>query len=116
MAVAEQTVAALAKQLKITVSRLLSLLKEAGVTVAGEEDTLTPAQKVALTKHMAAKKGGEKKLSLKTPAGAAKKPATAEKKSSGEKTACQHEKNRREKTESAGNRQTNGRTTAPRPR
>ena len=119
MAVAEQTVAALAKQLKITVSRLLSLLKEAGIAVENEEDTLTPAQKVALTKHMAAKKGGEKKLSLKTPAGAAKKPATAEKKKqrgSGEKTACQHEKNRREKTESAGNRQTNGRTTAPRPR
>ncbi len=63
MAVAEQTVAALAKQLKIPVNRLLSLLKEAGVTVAGEEDTLTPAQKVALTKHMAAKKSGEKKLS-----------------------------------------------------
>lgn len=82
MAVAEQTVAALAKQLKITVSRLLSLLKEAGIAVENEEDTLTPAQKVALTKHMAAKKGGEKKLSLKTPAGAAKKPATAEKKSS----------------------------------
>ena len=81
MAVAEQTVAALAKQLKITVSRLLSLLKEAGIAVENEEDTLTPAQKVALTKHMAAKKGGEKKLSLKTPAGAAKKPATAEKKS-----------------------------------
>ncbi|WP_298078719.1 translation initiation factor IF-2 [uncultured Cardiobacterium sp.] len=81
MAVAEQTVAALAKQLKIPVNRLLSLLKEAGVTVAGEEDTLTPAQKVALTKHMAAKKSGEKKLSLKNPAGAAKKPATAEKKS-----------------------------------
>ena len=80
MAVAEQTVAALAKQLKITVSRLLSLLKEAGIAVENEEDTLTPAQKVALTKHMAAKKGGEKKLSLKTPAGAAKKPATAEKK------------------------------------
>ena len=58
MAVAEQTVAALAKQLKIPVNRLLSLLKEAGVTVAGEEDTLTPAQKVALTKHMAAKKSG----------------------------------------------------------
>ena len=117
MAVAEQTVAALAKQLKITVSRLLSLLKEAGIAVENEEDTLTPAQKVALTKHMAAKKGGEKKLSLKTPA--AKKPATAEKKKqrgSGETTACQHEKNRREKTESAGNRQTNGRTTAPRPR
>ena len=69
MAVAEQTVAALAKQLKITVSRLLSLLKEAGIAVENEEDTLTPAQKVALTKHMAAKKGGEKKLSLKTPAG-----------------------------------------------
>ena len=82
MAVAEQTVAALAKQLKITVNRLLSLLKEAGIAVENEEDTLTPAQKVALTKHMAAKKGGEKKLSLKTPAGAAKKPATAEKKSS----------------------------------
>ena len=82
MAVAEQTVAALAKQLKITVSRLLSLLKEAGIAVENEEDTLTPAQKVALTKHMAAKKGGEKKLSLKMPAGAAKKPATAEKKSS----------------------------------
>ena len=82
MAVAEQTVAALAKQLKITVSRLLSLLKEAGIAVENEEDTLTPAQKVALTKHMAAKKGGEKKLSLKTPASAAKKPATAEKKSS----------------------------------
>ena len=82
MAVAEQTVAALAKQLKITVSRLLSLLKEAGIAVENEEDTLTPAQKVALTKHMAAKKGGEKKLSLKTPAGAAKKPATVEKKSS----------------------------------
>ena len=82
MAVAEQTVAALAKQLKISVSRLLSLLKEAGIAVENEEDTLTPAQKVALTKHMAAKKGGEKKLSLKTPAGAAKKPATAEKKSS----------------------------------
>ena len=80
MAVAEQTVAALAKQLKITVSRLLSLLKEAGIAVENEEDTLTPAQKVALTKHMAAKKGGEKKLSLKTPA--AKKPVTAEKKSS----------------------------------
>jgi len=64
MAVAEQTVAALAKQLKITVSRLLSLLKEAGIAVENEEDTLTPAQKVALTKHMAAKKGGEKKLSL----------------------------------------------------
>ena len=80
MAVAEQTVAALAKQLKISVSRLLSLLKEAGIAVENEEDTLTPAQKVALTKHMAAKKGGEKKLSLKTPA--AKKPATAEKKSS----------------------------------
>ena len=79
MAVAEQTVAALAKQLKITVSRLLSLLKEAGIAVENEEDTLTPAQKVALTKHMAAKKGGEKKLSLKTPA--AKKPAAAEKKS-----------------------------------
>ena len=79
MAVAEQTVAALAKQLKITVSRLLSLLKEAGIAVENEEDTLTPAQKVALTKHMAAKKSGEKKLSLKTPA--AKKPATAEKKS-----------------------------------
>jgi len=60
MAVAEQTVAALAKQLKITVSRLLSLLKEAGIAVENEEDTLTPAQKVALTKHMAAKKGGEK--------------------------------------------------------
>ena len=82
MAVAEQTVAALAKQLKITVSRLLSLLKEAGIAVENEEDTLTPAQKVALTKHMAAKKGGEKNLSLKTPASAAKKPATAEKKSS----------------------------------
>ena len=82
MAVAEHTVAALAKQLKITVSRLLSLLKEAGIAVENEEDTLTPAQKVALTKHMAAKKGGEKKLSLKTPAGAAKKPATVEKKSS----------------------------------
>ena len=81
MAVAEQTVAALAKQLKITVSRLLSLLKEAGIAVENEEDTLTPAQKVALTKHMAAKKGGEKNLSLKTPASAAKKPATAEKKS-----------------------------------
>ena len=81
MAVAEQTVAALAKQLKITVSRLLSLLKEAGIAVENEEDTLTPAQKVALTKHMAAKKGGEKKLSLKTPASAAKKPATAETKS-----------------------------------
>ena len=81
MAVAEQTVAALAKQLKISVSRLLSLLKEAGIAVENEEDTLTPAQKVALTKHMAAKKGGEKKLSLKTPASAAKKPATAEKKS-----------------------------------
>ena len=81
MAVAEQTVAALAKQLKITVSRLLSLLKEAGIAVENEEDTLTPAQKVALTKHMAAKKGGEKKLSLKTPASAAKKSATAEKKS-----------------------------------
>jgi len=54
MAVAEQTVAALAKQLKITVSRLLSLLKEAGIAVENEEDTLTPAQKVALTKHMAA--------------------------------------------------------------
>ena len=80
MAVAEQTVAALAKQLKIPVNRLLSLLKEAGVTVAGEEDTLTPAQKVALTKHMAAKKSGEKKLSLKNPSGAAKKPA-GEKKS-----------------------------------
>jgi len=80
MAVAEQTVAALAKQLKITVSRLLSLLKEAGIAVENEKDTLTPAQKVALTKHMAAKKGGEKKLSLKTPA--AKKPVTAEKKSS----------------------------------
>ena len=80
MAVAEQTVAALAKQLKIPVNRLLSLLKEAGVTVAGEEDTLTPAQKVALTKHMAAKKSGEKKLSLKNPAGTAKK-TTGEKKS-----------------------------------
>ena len=85
MAVAEQTVAALAKQLKIPVNRLLSLLKEAGVTVAGEEDTLTPAQKVALTKHMAAKKSGEKKLSLKNPAGAAKK--TAGEKKSGETAA-----------------------------
>ena len=85
MAVAEQTVAALAKQLKIPVNRLLSLLKEAGVTVAGEEDTLTPAQKVALTKHMAAKKSGEKKLSLKSPAGAAKK--TAGEKKSGETAA-----------------------------
>ena len=37
MAVAEQTVAALAKQLKITVSRLLSLLKEAGIAVENEE-------------------------------------------------------------------------------
>ena len=45
MAVAEQTVAALAKQLKIPVNRLLSLLKEAGVTVAGEEDTLTRRKK-----------------------------------------------------------------------
>jgi len=78
MAVAEQTVAALAKQLKITVSRLLSLLKEAGIAVSGEEDTLTAAQKVALTKHMTAKKSGEKKLSLKTPA--AKKPTATEKK------------------------------------
>ena len=85
MAVAEQTVAALAKQLKIPVNRLLSLLKEAGVTVAGEEDTLTPAQKVALTKHMAAKKSGEKKLSLKNPAGATKK--TAGEKKSGETAA-----------------------------
>ena len=85
MAVAEQTVAALAKQLKIPVNRLLSLLKEAGVTVAGEEDTLAPAQKVALTKHMAAKKSGEKKLSLKNPAGAAKK--TAGEKKSGETAA-----------------------------
>ena len=85
MAVAEQTVAALAKQLKIPVNRLLSLLKEAGITVAGEEDTLTPAQKVALTKHMAAKKSGEKKLSLKNPAGAAKK--TAGEKKSGETAA-----------------------------
>ena len=78
MAVAEQTVAALAKQLKITVSRLLSLLKEAGIAVSGEEDTLTAAQKVALTKHMTAKKSSEKKLSLKTPA--AKKPTATEKK------------------------------------
>ena len=84
MAVAEQTVAALAKQLKITVSRLLSLLKEAGIAVENEEDTLTPAQKVALTKHMAAKKGGEKKLSLKTPASAAKQMAEQQRLAQGE--------------------------------
>ena len=83
MAVAEQTVAELAKQLKITVNRLLSLLKEAGIAVSGEEDKLTPAQKVALTKHMAAKKaGGGGKLSLKiSTASGAKKTPSGEKKS-----------------------------------
>ena len=60
------TVAEVAKQLKIPVNRLMAQLAEAGINVQSTEDDLSPAQKVALTKHMAAKKtGGHKKLSLK---------------------------------------------------
>ena len=60
------TVAEVAKQLKIPVDRLMAQLAEAGISVQDTGDELSPAQKVALTKHMAAKKtGGNKKLSLK---------------------------------------------------
>ena len=60
------TVAEVAKQLKIPVNRLMAQLAEAGINVQSTEEDLSPAQKVALTKHMAAKKtGGHKKLSLK---------------------------------------------------
>ena len=60
------TVAEVAKQLKIPVDRLMAQLAEAGINVQDTGDELSPAQKVALTKHMAAKKtGGNKKLSLK---------------------------------------------------
>ena len=71
------TVAEVAKQLaktipSITIDRLLTLLAEAGVNVEGADTVLTPAQKMALTKHMAAKKGGGKAAGAR---GEAKKPA-----------------------------------------
>ena len=99
------TVAEVAKQLKIPVDRLMAQLAEAGINVQDTGDELSPAQKVALTKHMAAKKtGGNKKLSLKdskagnktsssakpvekknAAEGAAKKPRSSSAKKSGEK-------------------------------
>ena len=99
------TVAEVAKQLKIPVDRLMAQLAEAGINVQDTGDELSPAQKVALTKHMAAKKtGGNKKLSLKdsktgsktssnakpvekknAAEGGAKKPRSSSTKKSGEK-------------------------------
>ena len=79
------TVAEVAKQLKIPVDRLLTQLAEAGIQVQSTGDDLSPAQKVALTRHMAAKKNGSnKKLSLKdnkTGSKAAGSSKPAEKKS-----------------------------------
>ncbi|SUO96324.1 translation initiation factor IF-2 [Suttonella ornithocola] len=54
------TVAELAKQLKIPLNRLMDLIKEAGISVENESDTMSPAQKVALTRHMQQKKTGAK--------------------------------------------------------
>ncbi|WP_072280940.1 translation initiation factor IF-2 [Rappaport israeli] len=74
------TVAELAKQLKIPVNRLLDLIAEAKIDVSSAEDTMSPAQKVALTKHIASKK--KTKLSLD----AAKKNNTAKTKEVAAKT------------------------------
>lgn len=58
-------VAELAKQFKIPVNRLMDLIREAKIEVENEATVLSPAQKVALTKHIKAKKSGAK-LSLST--------------------------------------------------
>lgn len=70
------TVAELAKQLKIPVNRLLDLIKEAKIEVSDADTTMSPAQKVALTEHLKARKKG--KLTLASRGGkksSAKKPA-----------------------------------------
>ena len=54
------TVAEVAKQQKQSVEHLLTMLKEAGIAVEGADTVLTAAQKVALVKHMAAKKSAGK--------------------------------------------------------
>ncbi|UJF24869.1 translation initiation factor IF-2 [Suttonella sp. R2A3] len=73
------TVAELAKQLKIPVNRLLDLIKEAEINVSSADETMTPAQKVALTKHMQSRKNSKLGLS-KTRKPAAKKSEPASKK------------------------------------
>lgn len=73
------TVAEFAKQNKITEERLMTLLKEVGIEVAGAEDVLKPAQKVALAKHMNDKKNG--KSSTKRSASSGSKKTKAEEES-----------------------------------
>lgn len=86
-------VADLAKQFKIPTNRLMALIKEAGIEVEDESSTLSPAQKVALTKHMTQKKPGSKlSISPSKKAEPAKKPAPkkpAEKKLSAREIAQQ---------------------------
>ncbi|MBV7434148.1 translation initiation factor IF-2 [Cardiobacteriaceae bacterium TAE3-ERU3] len=65
------TVAELAKQLKIPVNRLLDLIKEAQIDVSDADQTMSPAQKVALTKHLQSRKSG--KLSMSPRSNNAKK-------------------------------------------
>ena len=50
------TVAELAKQLNIPVARLLDLIGEAGIAVRDATETMSPAQKVTLIKHMKQRK------------------------------------------------------------
>lgn len=82
------TVEELAKQFKLPTKRLLDLIAEAGIEVTGVEDSLTPAQKVKLTKFIQSRKTGtltlkgraESAKSAKTKAPAKKTGKTAEKK------------------------------------
>ncbi|MDO4435145.1 MAG: translation initiation factor IF-2 [Cardiobacteriaceae bacterium] len=77
------TVADVAKQLKISVERLLAELGEAGISVGGAEDVLAPAQKMKLTQHMNAKKAGK---SSTTKASTAKTESNRGAKAGSEKT------------------------------
>lgn len=99
------TVAEFAKQLKIPVNRLLALLSEAGIAVSGEDGKLTAAQKVMLSKHMTAKKNGNK-LSLKTQNQnkASSKPAAKP------KTVAAGKRDKNKKTK-ASDKETTGRNT-----
>lgn len=89
------TVAEFAKQLKIPVNRLLALLKEAGITVSGEDEKLTAAQKVVLSRHMTAKKNGNKPSSPRTQNKTGSKPAATKSKNA---SAGKRDKNKRAKS------------------
>lgn len=71
------TVAELAKQLKIPVERLIEVIREAGIEIDVEKDTLSPAQKLKISQHMTKKggKGGAAAKNVSPPAKVAAKPA-----------------------------------------